>query len=416
MIEAVPEREQQDTSEAPDATRESSRLKVLWIWHAAVIAEYQKPVQELARYPDLDVTLMLPRRWPERAGQMVHAETLPGACFRTIVGRTAFTGFYYIYFFPSLLYHLLRLRQDIIYCYEEAHTLMGALVLLLRRLFMPESRVILYAAQNIKKKYPLPFRLLERYCFRRTDMILACGVTVATTLRSKGYRGPLRVVPLPTDTDAFAPDLTKREAMRDKLGIPTDARMVLYAGKLVEEKGLRTLWRAFEDVAKEQQDVYLVLAGGGPLKAEMEESARAAGLQERVLLPGVVHNTELPAYMSAADVFVLPSETRRNWREQFGRVAVEAMSCCVPVTGSDSGEIPNVLGDAGLVFPEGDSEALASHLRHLLSDEVFRMQLAGRGRERVLKLFSTEKVAAQHRKVYEALSSESQVASGRALG
>ncbi|HEY0071333.1 MAG TPA: glycosyltransferase family 4 protein [Chloroflexia bacterium] len=377
-----------------------TRHSVLWIWHAAVVAEYQKPVQELAGYPDLDVTLMLPRRWPERAGQMVRAETLPDARFGLVVARTMFTGFYYIYFFPSLLYHLLRLRPDIIYCYEEAHTLMGALVLLLRRRFMPRARVFLYAAQNIKKKYPFPFRLFERYCFRNADMILACGSTVAATLRSKGYRGPLRVVPLPTDTCAFAPDPDRREAVRRELAIPRDALVVLYAGKLVEEKGIRTFWRAFEEVAGEQENAYLVLAGGGPLKAEIEEKAREAGLSSRVRLPGVVHNTGLPGIMNAADVFVLPSETRDNWREQFGRVAVEAMSSALPVIGSDSGEIPTVLGDAGLIFPEGDRAALAAHLRRLAADPPLRAELGHLGRERALKLFSTEKVAAQHYEAY----------------
>lgn len=397
---------QASPNEESETTTKHSPLKVLWIWHAAVVAEYQKPVQELAGYSDLDVTLMMPRQWPERARQMVHTEKLPDARFRTIVARTAFTGMYYIYFFPSLLYHLLRLRPDIVYCYEEAHTLMGALVLLLRRFFMPRTRVLLYAAQNIKKKYPLPFRLFERYCFRNADMILPCGTTVATTLRSKGYRGPLRVIPLPTDTCAFAPDPTKRDALRQELGIPQDAFVVLYAGKLVEEKGLRTLWRAFEEVAGEHGNVYLVLAGGGPFKSEIEEKTRESGLEARVRMPGVVHNTELPFYMNAADVFVLPSETRRNWREQFGRVAVEAMSCAVPVIGSDSGEIPAVLGDAGLIFPEGDSVSLATHLRRLLTDEVLRARLASEGRERVLRLFSIEKVAAQHHEVYRGLRIE----------
>ena len=272
--------------------------------------------------------------------------------------------------------------------------------LLLRRLFMPRTRVILYAAQNIKKQYPVPFRLFERYCFRNADMILACGTTVAMTLRSKGYRGPLRVVPLPTDTCAFAPDPALREAERRELDIPQDGLVLLYAGKLVEEKGLITLWRAFEQVAGEHGNAYLVLAGGGPLKSRLEAKAREAGLGSRVRVPGVVHNTQLPGLMNAADVFVLPSETRRNWREQFGRVAVEAMSCAVPVIGSDSGEIPTVLGDAGLIFPEGDSAALASHLRRLLSDAPLRAKLGSRGRERVLRLFSTEKVAAQHHNVY----------------
>ena len=158
--------------------------RVMWIWHAAVVAEYQKPLSALANCPDLEVTLLVPRRWPERAGQMVQAEDSITPNFRLIKARTVFTGLYYIYFFPGLLYYLLRYRPDIIYCYEEAHTLMAALVLALRRLFMPETRVLLYAAQNIKKRYPAPFRMFERYCFKRADMILACGIRVAE--RSRG--------------------------------------------------------------------------------------------------------------------------------------------------------------------------------------------------------------------------------------
>jgi glycosyltransferase involved in cell wall biosynthesis len=134
--------------------------------------------------------------------------------------------------------------------------------------------------------------------------------------------------------------------------------------------------------------------------------ARQLGLEGRVHLPGVVHNADLPTLMNALDAFVLPSEMRRNWREQFGRVVVEAMSCGVPVVGSDSGEIPNVLGEAGLVFHEGEAGALASCLRSLLSDPAMRGRLSQAGRARVLELYSTERVAAQHYDVYRGQRTE----------
>lgn len=382
-------------------------MRVMWIWHAAVVAEYRKPLREMAGCEDLDLTLLVPRRWPERAGQMVEAEpeeqgtSLPN--YRVIAARTLFTGLYYIYLYPSLLYQLLKYRPNIIYCYEEPHTSISALVLLLRRLFLPRSKVLLYAAQNIKKKYPLPFRLCERYCFKRTDGILACGTLVARTLRSKGYRNMLRVVPLPTDVHTFAPDDVMRARGRRELGLDDDAFVVGYAGKLVEEKGLHTLLAAFNKVAQADPAARLVLAGGGPMRDELPASIEQLGLSRRVHLPGVIHNSALPQFMNALDVFVLPSETRPNWREQFGRVAVEAMSCGTPVVGSNSGEIPNVLGEAGLVFPEGDRDALASHLLRLCADRDERERLGRLGRERVLELFSVEKVAAAHRAVYEEL-------------
>jgi glycosyltransferase involved in cell wall biosynthesis len=381
---------------------------VLWIWHAAVVAEYRKPLAALARmYPCLDLTLLTPRRWPERAGQMVHSEpSPPGSGYRVLNGWTTLTGLYYLYYYPGLLFRLRRLRPDIVYCYEEAHTMLAAAVLLIRRVFMPRTKVLLYAAQNIVKRYPWPFRMFERYCFRRADGILACGETVASTLRSKGYRGPLHVVALPTDASAFAHDPDLREKGRERLGLPDSALVVGYAGKLVEEKGIRTLLRAFAQVAPRHAEAHLVLAGGGPLKEEVGRTAREMGLDDRVHLPGVIHNADLPAYMNALDVFVLPSETRRNWREQFGRVAVEAMSCGVPVVGSDSGEIPAVLGGAGLVFPEGQAAELAARLDALLCSPEDRERLAGAGRERVLEYFTTERVAEQHFAIYRALLGE----------
>jgi glycosyltransferase involved in cell wall biosynthesis len=389
----------------PDGVQDTQRAarRVLWIWHAAVVAEYQKPLTLLGRCPDLNLTLLAPKRWPERAGQMVYAEEGDGAragAYRLITARTLFTGLYYIYFYPSLLLHLLRLKPDIIYCYEEAHTLIGAAVLFLRRLFLPRSKVLLYAAQNIKKKYPLPFRLFELYCFRNTDGILACGTKVAQTLRAKGYAGLLRVVALPTDTQTFAPDPSLRDEGRRKWSLPASAVAIGYAGKLVEEKGLRTLMTAFEQVAHKHPHAHLLLAGRGRLYDEIEMRAGEAALADRVHLLGVVHNSDLPAFMNALDVFVLPSETRPNWREQFGRVVVEAMSCGTAAVGSDSGEIPTVLGEAGLIFPEGDTACLTEHLVALIRDPSLRNRLARKGRERVLRYFSTECVAAQHYDVY----------------
>jgi glycosyltransferase involved in cell wall biosynthesis len=390
------------------AQTKQKKTRVLWIWHAAVVAEYRKPLGALSRlYPCLDLTLLIPRRWPERSGQWVQAEpSPPGSSYRVVTGRTTLTGLYYLYYFPGLLFRLRHTRPAIVYCYEEAHTLLAAAVLLMRRLFLPGTKVLLYAAQNIVKRYPWPFRAFERYCFARTDGILACGETVAATLRAKGYRGPLHVVGLPTDTTVFAPSEELREKGRSRLGLPDDALAVGYAGKLVEEKGIRTLMRAFADVAGRHPGAHLLLAGGGPLKEEVERTAREAGLAGRVHLAGVLHNDDLPAYMNALDVFVLPSETRRNWREQFGRVAVEAMACGVPVVGSDSGEIPAVLGRAGLTFPEGQADALADRLDALLLSPEERARLSRAGRERVMECFSTERVAEQHYAIYRDLTTE----------
>jgi glycosyltransferase involved in cell wall biosynthesis len=88
------------------------------------------------------------------------------------------------------------------------------------------------------------------------------------------------------------------------------------------------------------------------------------------------------------------------WKEQFGRVLIEAMACKVPVIGSDSGAIPEVIGNAGLIFPEGDADALADRLRRLMASPALRLELATRGYARMRGLYTQERVAAQTAELY----------------
>jgi glycosyltransferase involved in cell wall biosynthesis len=117
----------------------------------------------------------------------------------------------------------------------------------------------------------------------------------------------------------------------------------------------------------------------------------------------------MPGVYRALDVLALPSRTRPNWKEQFGRALVEAMSCGVAVVGSRCGEIPNVIADAGLVVPEGDPGALAAALQRLLDDAALRGRLAEAGRARVLARFTQRQVAQETVEVYR----EVLTASGR---
>jgi glycosyltransferase involved in cell wall biosynthesis len=108
----------------------------------------------------------------------------------------------------------------------------------------------------------------------------------------------------------------------------------------------------------------------------------------------------MPEILNTMDALVLPSRTRRNWKEQFGRALIEAMACDVPVVGSDSGEIPHVIGEAGLVFPEGDVTALTAHLASLRDSADLRHDLGSRGRARVLERFTQARIAEQTYRAY----------------
>jgi glycosyltransferase involved in cell wall biosynthesis len=140
--------------------------------------------------------------------------------------------------------------------------------------------------------------------------------------------------------------------------------------------------------------------GDGPDRERLSALASSLGIGERVSFDGQIPSPEVPAYLSRLHALVLPSRTRPNWQEQFGRVLIEAMVSGVPVVGSDSGEIPRVIGDAGSVYPEGDVEALRERLRALMGDAGLWGERAQRGRERALARFTQARVAAETVEVY----------------
>jgi L-malate glycosyltransferase len=129
-----------------------------------------------------------------------------------------------------------------------------------------------------------------------------------------------------------------------------------------------------------------------------------------IVVESVPHD-EVPRYINAMNTLVLPSETTykfktltaAGWKEQFGHVLIEAMACKVPVIGSDSGEIPNVIGNAGLVFPEKDELALQSCLKQLIKQPELAQKLANLGYARVMEKYTNQALAKQQLEFYQQL-------------
>ena len=144
--------------------------------------------------------------------------------------------------------------------------------------------------------------------------------------------------------------------------------------------------------------------GSGEEQETLRKLAADTGIADRTTLGVSLPSARMPEFYRSLDLLVLPSRTRPNWKEQFGRVLIEAMACGVPVLGSDSGEIPRVIGDAGVVFPEEDLEALRFQLQRLMEDPTARKFLAAAGRERVLARFTMAEVARRTVAVYNTVA------------
>jgi glycosyltransferase involved in cell wall biosynthesis len=144
----------------------------------------------------------------------------------------------------------------------------------------------------------------------------------------------------------------------------------------------------------------LLVVGDGSAREEFEQKLRDSGLVDRTEFTGAISFDEVPPLFHKMDLMVLPTETTKRIREQFGRVLVEAMASGVPVIGSTCGAIPEVIGDAGLVFREGDSSALTTALKQMLSDESLRARLVAAGLSRVEE-YSWDRVAEKTYDLYQ---------------
>lgn len=257
----------------------------------------------------------------------------------------------------------------------------------------PGARFVPATFQNIAKRYPLPTRLLERRVMARADGWIAFGRTAHDAHRDRGgYASkPATVLSPGVDTETFHPDAPDRQRLRERLGWASHDVVVGFLGRFVEEKGVATLLRAFERAARPWN---LLFVGGGPLASEIRSVQEQHPARVR-LVENVGHD-EVPGYLRAMEILCAPSRTTTRWKEQFGRMLIEAMACGVPVLASDSGEIPHVVQDAGVLIAEDDSAKWTETIDRLAGDCAARAELSARGLRRARMEFAWPIVARRH--------------------
>jgi glycosyltransferase involved in cell wall biosynthesis len=355
---------------------------------ACVVGAYQRKLEELARQPDLKLTCVVPPYWlQDGRRQPLERAHLRGYHLCVLPVRS--NGHFHLFHFVGLDDLLRALRPDVVHVDEEPYNLATGLAM--RQAARCGARRLFFTWQNLMRRYPPPFGWWERYCLDSAQSAIAGSAEAGYILRAKAYAGPVAVIPqFGVDPDVFRP--------RPR---PTsDEFCIGYAGRLVEEKGLPILLEAVTGLGGKWR---LQLVGSGPLQPALARQAAALGITNRVDVVPHVPSAEMPDVLAGWDVLALPSLTRPNWKEQFGRVLVEAMASGLACVGSDSGEIPHVLGDAGLVVPEGDIGALRDALRRLQENRALRIELADRGRARALARFTHARIAEQTYALYRAM-------------
>jgi len=279
---------------------------------------------------------------------------------------------------------------DIVHAWEEPYIAAGAQI----AAAAPRSaRFVVSTFQNISKKYPWPLSSYEESTMARADGWIAFGRTVRDALQDRpAYAGkPCRVIPPGVDLETFKPDPAAGPAIRVRIGWDDDVPIAGYLGRFEPQKGIETLVAALERC---HTPWHALFVGGGSLEPFLQRFASRHPADVRVIT-GVPHR-DVPAWVNAMSLLCAPSITTPKWREQFGRMLIEAMACAVPVAGSDSGEIPHVIGDAGIVLPEQDVDAWIRVLERVLPDAAERARLGAAGRDRAASTFSWPIVARAH--------------------
>jgi glycosyltransferase involved in cell wall biosynthesis len=361
-------------------------LRIVILSKALVVGAYHGKLTQLAALPDVELTAIVPPSWRDERGTL-RLERTTADNYQLVVTPIRFNGSFHLHYYPQLDRLLRQLQPDILHVDEEPYNL--ATFLALRSARRIHARSLFFSWQNLNRRYPFPFNLIERAVLDQASACIAGNHEAEHVWRAKGYRGLIEIIPqFGVDPDVFAPAADHQAARQLVIG---------YVGRFVDEKGIDLLLKA---LSKLNDDWRADLIGSGPARARLIELTRRLNLADRVRWLNWIPSSEIRDFYRTLDVLVLPSRTKPNWKEQFGRVLVEAMACGVPVIGSTCGEIPNVVGDAGLSFLEGDVDALHGQLSRLQRDAALRTELSQRGRQRVLDHFTQAQIAHRTYEVY----------------
>lgn len=378
--------------------------KILSIGHSYIVGVNRRLVNEIARISDgkWEVHTIVPSRLNNDFRHFEYSPEPKDICKISAL-PVYFDNPIHIMCYDWRISEILQGSWDIVHCWEEPYILAGAQIAYLAP---KTAKLIYYSCQNILKQYQLPFNWSEDYSLTRANAIVGVGKTVVETwltkLENKNLQKPVVCIPLGVDLELFKPNpyaknIVDRICNWGESSIPT----IGYLGRLTPDKGLPLLLKVLDRLTAAVVPWRCLIVGKGPMENELKEWAKLHPDRVRILT-NVTHES-VPDYINAMDMLVAPSQTLPNWREQQGRMLIEAMACNVPVIASDSGEIPNVVGDAGIIVGESDLDGWVKAIQTLIDSPSLRKQLIQAGKERVESQFSWSVIARQKIDLFESL-------------
>lgn len=370
-------------------------MKILVIGHPYMPAINRgKWIQFLKFFPDTTLELVVPRSWPDA---LFSLEAENDSTLKVHQLPVLWAGLEGRYVFRSGLKKIIQdFRPDIIHVEQGSDALVYAQAILLAKLAGVKAKFGFFTWMNIDIHRSRKVKWIEKFNLKKSHYAVCGNKAAEKLIRERGFNGPiLKSAELGVDPTLFRkvnkPDLRKKLNIKEKLTVG-------FIGRLVPEKGILDLVQVWSELKKENIDSQLLLIGKGPLREQIQSQIQSSQLADDFSILGPFNHKDLIPYMQALDILVLPSKTTSTWIEQFGHVLIEAMACEIPVVGSNSGAIPEVIGDAGLIFEEGNVAELKAKLKPLIQFFYEREKWGLMGCQRMVNNFSDEALA---KKLYQ---------------
>ena len=368
------------------------------------IARYRDPtmrrkVDYLAADGDTEILLVTPANWHDELLD-VKQENMPKGYRQVVLSMHGRSSDPHRSVYHTLDFSMRSFCPQIIHAEEEPDSLSALQIAWARRLFAPSARLLLHTWQNINRPKSAAVRWVMDRTLAAADLVFCANQQAAAILRQRGFARPLPNIPaVGVDTEVFVPCPAQQPKAAKK-------PVIGYVGRFVPEKSIDTLLHAFAKLCQtDTLQTRLRLIGDGPERENLLKLTAELGIQELVEFWAPLPPVEIAKAMCEFKALVLPSRTTATWKEQLGRVLLEAMSCEIAVIGSDSGAIPEVIGDAGIVFPEGNAAALSKILAEILHNQALCIALGKRGRQRVEIHYSQRRLANATLAIYNGLHS-----------
>ena len=373
-------------------------MRVLVLSHSYIMKPYRRKFTLIAAKPNISIRVLTPNKWYESFQEIYFSPDENTDCDE-VACPIRFSGYgSRFYYRGNITKHFKDFKPDIIHLEEEAWSLNALQTVRLKRRYSPNSKFIFRTSLSIPSKQrfgPLPI-WIEKRVFKETDIAFPLSKNAGEILKLRGYEG--KQIPFPNGVDISLFNKRDMHQLKDILGI-NDCFVIGYLGRIIKMKGIDTL---IEAATKLNFPYKLLIVGKGEDKPIFESLAAKHQISDTIVWIDAVPPEKVPDYLNCMNTLILPSRTTSDWVEFFGRVLIEAMACEVPVIGSDSGEIPHVIGDAGLVFNEGNASELAEKISTIADDPTLYKTFQKRGLERVND-FTWETIAKQTYDVYQNL-------------